>query len=332
MKKILAMILTLCMLVALCATGAYADDAKEPVKVAVLVKSFDSQSWQTMVSGAEQAGKDSDGKIEVKTYGAETESDIEGQVAILEDIITSEPDAIVITPNDSDAVVAALDEAHEKGIKIICVDVSVNTDSYDLFMANDNYAGGELMAEQLMKYLEEAGIEPVGTVGVVSAVPVETVYNRDDGFIDKLAELAPDIKVISDQYVDNDMQKSMDLVNDYINANDDLIGVYGDNNTTGSGVALALAENEMQGKVIGVAYDGNDEEIEGIRDGSLSAILVQDLYQWGYKGVNFAAQLVNGDTLEDIEGADAENKFYNTWVTLVTLENIDSEEVQAVIG
>jgi ABC-type sugar transport system, periplasmic component len=347
MKKILALVLALCMIFALCACGQKAAPAEAPaaapaaepaaepaeapateddvIDVAVLVKSFDSQSWQIMLSGAEKAAADSNGKIKITTYGADSESDIEGQVAILENIIVSEPDAIVVTPSDSDALNAALDEAHAKGIKIVCVDVSVNTDSYDLFMANDNYAGGVIMAEQFMKYLGEAGIDPVGTVGVVSAVPVQTVYDRDDGFIDKLAELAPEIKVIRDQYVDNDMQKSMDLTNDFINSNEDLIGVYGDNNTTGSGIALALAEAGMQGKVIGVAYDGNDEEINGIRDGSLSAILVQDLWQWGYKGVNFAAELARGN---DIGCA---NKFYNTGVTLVTLENIDSDEVLDVL-
>ena len=137
-------------------------------------------------------------------------------MTLLEDVIVSKPDAIVITPSDSDAVVAALEEAHEAGIKIIVVDTAVNTESYDMFMANDNYAGGEMMAEQMVKYLQEAGKELKGTIGIVSAVPVQTVYDRDDGFIDKMAELAPDITIISEQYVDNDMQKAMDLTNDYL--------------------------------------------------------------------------------------------------------------------
>lgn len=340
MKKTLALILVLCMAFALCACGAQiqapaaeapaaeapsAEAAAEAVEVAVLVKSFDSESWQYMLTGARNAVDDSDGKIVIKEYGAASEADIEGQVAVLEDIIVSEPDAIVITPSDSDAVVAALEEAHASGIKIVVVDTAVNTEAYDVFMANDNYAGGVVMADKLVEALQAAGKELKGTVGIVSAVPVQTVYDRDDGFVDRLKELAPDINVITEQYVDNDMQKSMDLTNDFISTYEDLVGVYGDNNVTGSGIALAIAEAGLQGEVIGVAYDGNPEEIAGIRDGSLSAILVQDLYNWGYKAVNFAADLVLGNDL------GLENNYYNTGVTLVTKDNIDDDSIQDVL-
>ena len=323
MKRILSIALALCMLLALCACGQANDPApadtgdaavsdtpntEEAVKVAVIVKSTDSESWQYMLTGARNAVLDSEGKIEITEHGAASEADIAGQVTLLEDVIVSKPDAIVITPSDSDAVVAALEEAHEAGIKIIVVDTAVNT--------------GEMMAEQMVKYLQEAGKELKGTIGIVSAVPVQTVYDRDDGFIDKMAELAPDITIISEQYVDNDMQKAMDLTNDYISAHADLIGVYGDNNVTGSGIALAIAEAGLEDEIVGVAYDGNPEEIDGIRNGALKAILVQDLYNWGYKAVNFAYDAVMGESIDS---------YYNTGVTLVTLENIDDESIQDVL-
>lgn len=299
-----------------------AEASAAPIKIAVIVKSTDSESWQYMLTGARNAAADSNGAIVITEHGAASETDISGQVSILEDVIVEGPDAIVVTPSDSDALNAALEEARDAGIKIIVVDTSVTTDAYDMFMANDNYAGGELIAEQMVKYLNEANIELKGSIGIVSAVPVQTVYDRDDGFIDKMAELAPDVKIISGNYVDNDMQKSMDLTLDYITANDDLIGVYGDNNVTGSGIALAIAELGVQDEVIGVAYDGNPEEVAGVRSGALKAILVQDLYNWGYQGVNFAYSLVNGENLES---------YFNTGVTLVTMENIDNDEIQDVL-
>mgnify|MGYP003191043862 FL=1 len=71
-----------------------------------------------------------------------------------------------------------------------------------------------------------------------------------------------------------------------------------------------------------MAYDGNPEEIDGIRNGALKAILVQDLYNWGYKAVNFAYDAVMGESIDS---------YYNTGVTLVTLENIDDESIQDVL-
>lgn len=294
----------------------------EAAHIAVLVKGTEGETWQWMLAGARKAAEDSNGKIVVTEHGAASEADISAQVSILEDIIVSQPDAIVMAPTDSDALNAGIEEAHAAGIKVIIVDTAVNTDAYDVFMANDNYAGGEMMAEQMVKYLNEAGIELKGTVGIVSAVPVQTVYDRDDGFADKLAELAPDINIIRDQYADNDIQKSMDMTLDYITANEDLIGVYGDNGPTGAGIALAIAEAGLEDEVIGVAYDGNTEEVEGIRNGSLKAILVQDLWDWGYTGVNLAYDLIQGETMES---------FYNTGVTLVDSTNVDNDEIQDII-
>lgn len=322
MKKALLLTLVVCLSLTAFMGVGFAGEAEKPYNVAVVIKATDSESWQYMLTGARNAAIDNPDDVQVTEHGAASESDIEGQVTILEDVINSDPDAIVITPSDSDAVVPALEEAAAAGIKIIVVDTPANTDVAETFMANDNYAGSQMLAEEFLGFLEDAGIEPKGTVGIVSAVPVQTVYDRDAGFVDKLAELAPDITVIQDNYTDNDMQKAMDLTIEYITAYDDLIGVFGDNNVTGSGVALAIAEQGIGDSVIGVAYDGNPEEVAGVRDGSLKAILVQDLYGWGYDGVLNAVAALDGETLED---------YINTGVTLVSAANVDDDAIQDIL-
>ena len=114
----------------------------------------------------------------------------------------------------------------------------------------------------------------------------------------------------------------MDMTLDYITANDDLIGVYGDNGPTGAGIALAIAEAGLEDRVIGVAYDGNTEEIKGIENNSLKALAVQDLWDWGYTGVNLAYDLVQGKTMD---------KFYNTGVTLVDATNVHDDDIQDIV-
>ena len=98
MKRILSIALALCMLLALCACGQANDPApadtgdaavsdtpntEEAVKVAVIVKSTDSESWQYMLTGARNAVLDSEGKIEITEHGAASEADIAGQVTLL---------------------------------------------------------------------------------------------------------------------------------------------------------------------------------------------------------------------------------------------------------
>lgn len=343
MKKVICLLLALLMVIAMVAcaaeerapeqesdpvvsTDASAESAtsEDPYRVAVLVKATTSEVWQLFLSGARKAAAESDGRLVVDEYGTTTETDIEGQISILEDIIASEPDAIYIAPLDAKAIVPAVEEAMGKGIKVVVYEIEIETEQYTTWMYLNSYHGGQRLAEQMVKDMQEAGMELKGTVGIVSAVPVQTVYDRDDGFIDKLAELAPEIKVISGNYVENDMQKSMALTLDYINAYPDLIGVYGDNNVTGSGVALAIAEAGMQDKLVAVGYDANPEEVAGLADSSMDALMTTDLFQNGYEGTMLAFQAAAGEI-------EAEKQVQLNEI-LITPENLMDEDIQRVVN
>ena len=71
---------------------------------------------------------------------------------------------------------------------------------------------------------------------------MEVLSERDEGFTTRLAGIAPDLRLFLTRYVDNDIQKAMSVLSDQMLANPDLVGVFGDNNHTGDGVALAIRD------------------------------------------------------------------------------------------
>ena len=292
-------------------------------EIAVLIKATDSDFWQYVLVGAENYAKDNPDKVNVTTYGPPNESDIDQQVSILEQIISSGPDAIVIASTSSDATVPAIEDAVSKGIPVITVDNKVNTDKVSTLLATDNLKGGAAAADTLVEKIKADGKELKGTVGVISNMAgVQVLADRDQGFIDRMKEIAPDIKLLETVYCDADMTKAMNAASDQIAANDDLLGFFADNNTVGSGTARAITEKGKENDLILVAFDSDPEEIKSLTSGAVDALVLQDPYGMGYKGVEDALKAIAGEKLES---------YVDTGVTIVTKDNMDDEEIKGLL-
>src|ERR1700746_3775072 len=129
MKNIFAAITVLVGL-ALCSPIDATAGAKrtKPYDIALLIKATDSDFWQYVIIGAVNYGLDNPDKAKVSWYGPKSEADIEKQVALLEDIVSKKPDAIVIASTSSDSTVPALERAIDEGIAVVTIDNKVNSD------------------------------------------------------------------------------------------------------------------------------------------------------------------------------------------------------------
>ncbi len=295
-----------------------------PYKVTVIIKATDSSYWQTVLLGAKAAAAESNGEIEVTTAGPASETGIDEQVTILENAISAKPDGIVIASISSEATVPAVEEAVAAGIPVVTVDNKLATTVYTQHLATDHYAAASTAAEKMVEQWKEAGIDPAGKkVAVISADSGSAVNQaRCEGFADKVKELVPGITMIETQYCDNDIAKAQDTVDNLILANADLIGIFGDNNHMGDGIANSIAQNEKSGSIIAYAFDSDDTEIEAIKNGALTGIVVQDPYGMGYEGVLSVIASLKGKNVEhDVVAA----------TTLVTKDNLDVPEVQKLL-
>ncbi len=292
--------------------------------ITVIIKATDSDYWQTVLLGAKAAAADSNGAIVVTTAGPASETDIDEQVNILENAISAKPDGIVIASISSDATVPAAEEAVNAGIPVVTVDNKLNTDVYTQHLATDHYAAAATAAEDMVKQWQAKGIDPAGKkVAVISADSGSAVNQaRCEGFLDKIKELVTDIQPIETQYCDNDIAKALDATDNLILANSDLIGIFGDNNHMGDGIANSIQQNEKQDSIVAYAFDSDDTEIAAIENGYLTGIVVQDPYGMGYNGVLAAVSALKGESVEhDVVAA----------TTLVTKENLGDAEVQKLL-
>lgn len=334
-KRIFALLLVVIMSVALVAGCAPqtqeaepvetpVDAAVEPYQISVIVKATDSDYWQTLLAGAKAAEADSKGKVVVTTDGPPSEIDIDKQVSILENVIATMPDAIVISSTSSDATVPAVEDAMAKGIPVITIDNRLNTDKFTSFLATDHSLGASMAAEAMAKDWEEMGIDPTGKKVIVISSVAGTAVNtaRTEGFINKIKELAPGIVVLETQYGDNDITRALSIAENTIAANPDLIGIFGDNNHMGVGIAKALAESGKYSEIVTYAFDANEDQIKAVADGIINGLVVQDPFGMGYNGVMKAIEAIEGRQVQKDIVVDA---------TIVTKENMQEPNIHKLL-
>lgn len=300
MKKItLVLVILAIMVVPVFAAGQQekvADSNK--TEIALIIKATDSAFWQKVIEGGEAFDADNE-DVNVTVYGPASEADIEEAIGILENVVESGPDAIVIATNAGDGAVPAVKNALSQGIPVITVDTKIPTDVTS-HLATDNVLGGKLAAQAMVEFFDEYGIEKKGTVAIVAAVAgVDTIIERDGGFIEELKVIAPEVTILDPRYVNNDIAKSMTTAEDLITTYDDLIGIYADNNHTGDGVALAIEQAGLQDEVMVVAFDDDEDEIIALENGVIKTLIIQDQFNMGYLGCASAMKAIAGETLPE---------------------------------
>lgn len=336
MKKIIAILLAMAIGLSLAACGSTPAQPSQPAaeasstdaapaesasaaegkaEYAVVLKVLSSQFWQTMRDGI-QAEADKMG-IKVDIYAANTEDDVEGQVTLLENAISTGYKAIGVAPISDVNLNNAIADATSKGIKIVNIDEKVNMDALaelggacTAYVATDNVAVGKLGAEYLIEQIGGAGEVAIveGKAGAVSG------ENRRDGA--KAAFEAAGLTIVESQPADWDRTKAYDVATNYITAHPDLKAIYCCNDTMAMGVQEAVEASGKDIKVCGT--DGNDDAIQSVADGKLTATVAQDPAAVGAKGLQLMVEAVENDAAMEI---GAEVPVYGIDAILITSEN-----------
>jgi len=291
--------------------------------ITVIIKATDSDYWQILAAGA-QAFADANEGVTVTIDGPPSELDIDQQVTIFENSIQAAPDGIVIAATAGETVVNAVADSVAAGIPVVALDEYIPSDEISSFLATDHALAAGETADLMLAEWEAAGIDPSGMdVVVISAVAGAGVnVARTNGFIDRITYLVPDINVLSTQYADNDIARATDIAGSLIAANPNLIGIFGDNNHMGVGIALAIEETDRQ-DIITYAFDANQQQVDAIHAGNLTGMVVQDPWGMGYNGVADVIRAINGEELPRIVVVP---------VNVVTAENINDDDIQELLN
>ena len=294
--------------------------AAEPT-IPIIVKDTTSFYWQIVLAGARKAGKDLG--VNVPELGAQSESDINGQISILENAVAGKPAAVVISPTQFAALGKPIDEAATK-VKIIGIDSSADSKAFTSFLTTDNVQGGRIAADGLAAAIKAKYGKAEGDVALITSIPgVGSLDARAKGFKEELAAKYPGLKLVADKVADGQATTGLNITTDLITANPKLRGIFASNLIMAQGAGQAVAENKLGGKLLLVGFDSDDKLVKFLKDGVISALVVQDPFRMGYDGIKTALAASNGEKVE---------AFVDTGANLITKANMDSPRSQELLN
>ena len=256
-------------------------------KVVLVAKSTQTEFWLSVFAGAQAAAAEYN--VELTTIGPETEEDYETQNRMVAEAVADGAEALVFSAIDYENNAAAVDAAGQAGVKIVSIDSGVDSDQVGTYIGTDNYAAGRMAAQAALE-----GVEGELVVGLVNYD--ESTANgqeRERGVRDALTESGR-ARVAASVTTLVEAGRAQTDTADLLRNNPEINAVIAFNEPTSVGAARAVAALELSDAVFLVGFDSNAATIDGLQEGSVDALIVQNPYAMGYLGVESAYQLLSG--------------------------------------
>ncbi|WP_028987024.1 sugar ABC transporter substrate-binding protein [Thermicanus aegyptius] len=271
-------------------------------KVVVVLKTLSSQYWKFVEAGAKKAFQDFG--VDGTVIGPASESQIMEQVNMLEDALSQNPSALVVAPTQPSTAIPVFQKYKEKKIPVLLIDTDAEWPDKTTFIGTDNLTAGKKAGELLSSMLK-----PGDKVALLAgALGNPAMDARVKGAREVLESKR--MVVVAEQPADSDKAKAMAVMENILQTNPDLKGVYSSNDDMAIGALRALKAKGMNIPVIGT--DGTIEAVEAIIAGDLVGSIAQSPYDMGYKGVENALKAIKGEKVE---------KRIDSGVDVITKEN-----------
>ena len=278
----------LAVLLCLFLSGCGADTSATPQHTVTLVaKSTQTEFWLSVFAGAEAAATEYN--LQLTIVGPETEEDYESQNTMVAQAVEDGAEALVFSAIDYENNAAAIDAAARKGVKVVAIDSSVDSDQVSIYIGTDNYAAWQMAAQAALDRV--AGELKVGVVNydISSANGQERERGATDVFAQSgRAEITAVINTLAEAEQAEWDAAAMLQNHPEINV------LLAFNEPTSVGAAQAVKELGLSETVFLVGFDSNVATVDGMQEGAVDALIVQNPYAMGYLGVESAYKLLTG--------------------------------------
>ena len=258
--------------------------------IAVIPKGTSHEFWLTVERGALAAGKEFHATI--LWSGPQQETEYTRQIEIVDSMIARHVDGIAVAAADRQILSASLSRAAKEKIPVTVFDSGVDSDQYLTFVSTDNIAAGAMAARTLARLLDGKG-----SVAVIGHAPGSfSTMDRERGFADTMAKEFPDIHIVATQYSMADAAKGMAAAENIMTAHPELNGIFTSSEPSSVGVARAIRERLLVGRLKFVAFDSTESLVHDKAVGVVQALVVQDPFKMGYEAVKSICTKLDGGT------------------------------------
>ena len=281
--------LALSLILALSLLGGCSSPTPTPTQrsVALVAKSTQTEFWLSVFAGAEAAATEYN--LSLSIIGPDTEEDYEAQNQMVADAVKAGAEALVFSAIDYENNAAAIDAAAQAGLKIVAIDSNVDSSAVSTYIGTDNYAAGQMAAQAALDRV--SGALKVGIINY--DISSANGQERERGAVDIFtqsgrAEIVSVINTLAE--AGHAQTDTAALLNRYPQIN----VLLAFNEPTSVGAAHAVEALGLSSEVFLVGFDSNVATVDGLQEGSVDALVVQNPYAMGYLGVESAYNLLSG--------------------------------------
>jgi ribose transport system substrate-binding protein len=288
--------------------------AADNYKIAVIPKGTTHSFWKAVEAGARKAAGELG--VEVIWKGPLKEDDRAQQIAVVQQFVSSGVNAIVLAPLDDTALRNPVQAAHSRKIPVVIIDSALKGEAgkdFVSFVATDNFHGGELGGEELVRLLGGKGKVVLLRYAEGSASTME----RENGFL-AVMKKHPGIQIIvENRYAGATISSAQDTAMNLIDKIREADGIFCPNESTTQGMILAMRQTGLAGKKKFVGFDTSDFLLQALGKGDVQALVAQNPSRMGYLGVVSAVKALKGEKVDPR---------IDTGCELVTKQNLASRK------
>lgn len=246
----------------------------------------------------------------VKVVALNADNDISKQNQDIQDLVSQGIDILIMNPVNEDGPSAGIEACNNADIPVVTVDKNVKS-GYTTWVGRDNQEMGRLCGERLVELL--GGEDAEGTIlEIQGTAGSTTMMQRRDGFHEAVDKV-PGLTVVQSSYCDYDRSKAIPATQDLLQANSDIVAIFGHNDDMALGAAQVCGEKGMS-DVLVCGVDGLMEAVLQIQEGKYAITTSNDPVLLGQTAVDAAIQIHNGEEVED---------FIDAGTVVIDAENVD---------
>jgi ribose transport system substrate-binding protein len=249
--------------------------AEKKLTIAFVMGAESDPFFQAMKVGAEEQAAASN--VELVWQGDPSHYDVATQVPIVDSVIASKPDGLVLIPTDPAGLQASSDKAVAAGIVVANVDTHTeDTSKAVIFITGDNADGGAKAADAIANAIGYTDGQSYDVVVGLTSATATTNVGRLEGFKAQVADKYPGIKIQDVAYSQSNPTTAASNVSNWLTKYPNLKGIFAIDGTNASGAAAALQAKNLVGKIALVGYDAYPANVALIKAGVFTALIAQD--------------------------------------------------------
>jgi len=290
-----------------------------PVTLAVVPKAVGFDFWKQVRLGAECAAtKHKD--VTVQWDGVTDETDVVGQMNLLQRFIGQDVDGLVYAATDAAALAPITGQAIDRHKAVVNIDSGTYPQPAGVpLFTTDNVAAGAKAADFLAESLGSGDKK----IAFLSFKPgAANSDQREQGFKAGIAK-HPNLKIVAEESTQSDFATAQSVTARIIATHPDLDGIFASNEPTTLGAGEALSRSGKAQRIKMIGFDAPPEEVRLLKDGVIAALIVQNPFRMGYDGVTAAVKMIREATTPPSQ---------DTGVTLMRAGDLTSPRFQALLN